>query len=133
MCDENTGDCYHDGPIAAGGPCTDSVECANDGFCFSEEEYGVLGGYCGDFKTALQIVYEGFGCEDFGRFSMCTVNLTAIVATAMYVTHLMVIPKWECAGNLVSRPGAKRGRFATSMVCVATRCLHLVKSVRTIQ
>ena len=25
MCDENTGECYHDGPIAAGGPCTDSV------------------------------------------------------------------------------------------------------------
>ena len=63
MCDENTGDCYHDGPIAAGGPCTDSVECANDGFCFSEEEYGVLGGYCGDFCNSAADCGEGFGCN----------------------------------------------------------------------
>ena len=74
MCNEQTGDCYHDGPIAAGGPCTDSVECANDGFCFSEAEYGVLGGYCGDFCNTDADCGEGFGCENFGRFDMCTVN-----------------------------------------------------------
>ena len=53
---------------------TDSVECANDGFCFSEEQYGILGGYCGDFCNSAADCGEGFGCEDFGRFNMCTVN-----------------------------------------------------------
>ena len=40
----------------------------------AKKEYGVLGGYCGDFCNSAADCGEGFGCEDFGRFNMCTVN-----------------------------------------------------------
>ena len=45
-CDFTTGACTHDGPSTPGGPCVQSNECSDNGFCLSENDYGFLGGFC---------------------------------------------------------------------------------------
>ena len=70
-CDERDGRCVHDGPVISGGPCTDSLECADDGLCFSEEEYGILGGVCGRRCGNSRPCEDDFACVELGWLNIC--------------------------------------------------------------
>ncbi len=70
-CDTTTGECLHDGPIGVGGACASDVECADNGTCMTELDWGMPGGYCtlGCSPTS-PCPADGY-CSDFGWFSLC--------------------------------------------------------------
>jgi len=70
-CDYTSGTCTHDGPITPGGPCEQSLECADNGSCLTEGDYGFLGGFCARTCRETKPCEEGYDCVDFGRYDFC--------------------------------------------------------------
>lgn len=71
MCDEVSGECYHDGPSPPAGPCADSVECSDDGRCWSESDTGLVGGFCRVRCDDESACGEGLTCIELGWHSAC--------------------------------------------------------------
>lgn len=70
-CDELSGDCYHDGPSIPGGACTDSLQCAMDGWCLREERFGISGGFCGVRCSIENPCPIDFQCVEMTYVSLC--------------------------------------------------------------
>ncbi|MCK5689481.1 S8 family serine peptidase [Myxococcota bacterium] len=68
ICDQESGICYHDGPSAPGGACTSDLDCAHDGWCYTDMPDGNClvncgsSADCGDAAVCMSFGSSGSFC-----------------------------------------------------------------------
>ena len=69
VCNEQSGECEHYGPVGVGGPCEDDLVCAENGRCLSER-WGLPGGMCTVGCSEEADCGDGAHCYALGRHFM---------------------------------------------------------------